>query len=70
MNFGDLLSLAPKIIPLIPRIEKAIATAQRIMADPDVRDALAVAAEVGTLVEAQTKVSVPVAEKSQQNAVA
>lgn len=51
MTFGDILSLAPKIIPLVPRIEKAIATAQKIMADPDVKDALAIAAEIGQIVE-------------------
>jgi len=51
MNIGDIFTLAPKILPLVPQIEKAIATAQKIMADPDVKDALATAAELGKIIE-------------------
>ena len=51
MNIADIFTLAPKILPLVPQIEKAIATAQKIMADPDVKDALATAAELGKIVE-------------------
>ena len=51
MNFGDILTLAPKILPLLPEIERAIATAQRIIADPDVKAALATAAQVGQIIE-------------------
>jgi hypothetical protein len=51
MNLSDIFTLAPKIIPLVPQIEKAIATAQKIMADPDVKDALATAAELGKVIE-------------------
>jgi len=51
MNFGDILTLAPKLLPLMPRIEKAIATAQRIEADPDVKDMLAVSKEIALIIE-------------------
>jgi hypothetical protein len=51
MNLSDIFTLAPKIIPLVPQIEKAIATAQKIMADPDVKAALATAAELGKIIE-------------------
>ena len=51
MNIADIFTLAPKILPLVPQIEKAIATAQKIMADPDVKDALATAAELGKIIE-------------------
>ena len=62
MNFFAMLKLEPQIEPLVPRLEKAIETAQaymansevkaavhvaqRIMADPAVKDALAVAGEL------------------------
>jgi hypothetical protein len=68
MNFGEILALAPKILPLIPQIEKAIATAQKIMADPDVKAALATMAQVGAIIEAQQKIPT-VAEKPQVNAL-
>ena len=55
MNFTDILALAPKILPLMPQIEKAIATAQRIRADPDVKAALATAAQVFKIIEEQKK---------------
>lgn len=62
MNLFALLKLEPEIEPLVPRLEKAIETAQaymanqevigavhvaqRIMSDPAVKDALAVAGEL------------------------
>ena len=62
MNLFALLKLEPEIEPLVPRLEKAIETAQaymanvevigavhvaqRIIADPAVKDALAVAGEL------------------------
>lgn len=55
MNFTDILALAPKILPLMPQIEKAIATAQRIMVDPDVKAALATAAQVSKIIDEQKK---------------
>ena len=51
MTLSDIFTLAPKIIPLVPQIEQAIATAQKIMADPDVKAALATMAEVGKIIE-------------------
>ena len=51
MNLSDIFTLAPKIIPLVPQIEQAIATAQKIMADPDVKAALNTAAELGKIIE-------------------
>ena len=62
MNLWAILKLEPQIEPLVPRLEKAIETAQaymanqevigavhvaqRIIADPAVKDALAVAGEL------------------------
>ena len=62
MNLWAILKLEPHIEPLVPRLEKAIETAQaymanqevigavhvaqRIIADPAVKDALAVAGEL------------------------
>lgn len=51
MNLSDIFTLAPKILPLVPDIEKAIQTAQKIMADPDVKAALATAAQLGQIIE-------------------
>lgn len=51
MNIGDFFTLAPKLLPLLPRIEKAIATVQRLEADHDVQDALAIAKEVVQIFE-------------------
>lgn len=66
-GIGDFISLAPKILPLAPRLEKAAATAQRymadpaakamiatgqkILADPDVKDAIEVFKEVAQILE-------------------
>jgi hypothetical protein len=49
MTPGDFFTVAPKLLPLTPRIQKAIATVQRLEADPDVQDALAVAEEVAQI---------------------
>lgn len=51
MNIGDAFTLAPKVIPLVPRIENAVATVQKIIADPAVKDALALFAELGKIIE-------------------
>lgn len=51
MNFGDALTLAPKLLPILPQIERAIQTALKIIADPDVKAALETAAQVGQIVE-------------------
>jgi hypothetical protein len=51
MNIGDILTLAPQIIPLMPRIQKAIATVQRLEADADVKDALALGNEIAQIIE-------------------
>lgn len=40
MNFTDLINLLPKIMPLLPRLTKAVTTIEKITADPDVKDAL------------------------------
>ena len=34
MDYMDLFQILPKIMPLIPRITKAIETIQRVTADP------------------------------------
>ncbi len=55
MNFELLFSLAPKILPLMPEIEKAIATAQRVMADADVKAALATAEKISKIIDEEQK---------------
>jgi hypothetical protein len=71
MDIGDFFTLAPKLSPLAPRIEKAAATAQkymddpaikamiatmaRLMADPDIKDAIAVGKEVAQILETTLK---------------
>lgn len=51
MNIGDFFTLAPKLLPLVPRIEAAFATMQRLESDPAVKDAIAVAKEVMQIIE-------------------
>ena len=86
MNFLDIISLAPKITPLMGEIEKGIATAERIeadpavkaavatfqkyLADPDVKAALATAAKVATILDSQQKSAGPVAQTTQLGASA
>jgi hypothetical protein len=53
----DWFALVPKLLPLLPEIEKAVATAQRIIADPDVKAALATAAQVSTIVQQTERMS-------------
>ena len=51
MNISDFFTLAPQILPLVPRLEKAIATIQRLEADPEVKDAIAVAKELTQIID-------------------
>lgn len=53
MNFNDLLALLPKIMPLMPRLTKAVTTVERITADPDAQDALAALEELVAILRAQ-----------------
>ena len=53
MNFTDLINLLPKIMPLLPRLTKAVATIEKITADPDVKDALAALEQLGLLLQQQ-----------------
>lgn len=46
------ISLIMKLVPLWPRIEKAMATESRIAADPDVQDAIALSKEIIQIVTA------------------
>jgi hypothetical protein len=71
MNIFEMMKLEPEIEPLVPRLEKAVETAQaymanaevigavhvaqRIMADPAVKDALAVAGELLTILKGGLK---------------
>ena len=41
MNFLDLFQLLPQIMPLVPRLTKAIALVEKVTADPEAKDALA-----------------------------
>jgi hypothetical protein len=51
MTVGDYFALAPKLLPLVPRIEAALTTIQRLEADPAVKDAIAVFKEVTQIIE-------------------
>ena len=51
MNLETIWVLGPKLMPLMPRISKAIATIERLMNDPEVKDALAVAEQVSTMLK-------------------
>lgn len=51
LSLSDIITLAPKIIPLAGRIEKAAATAERLIADPDVQDMIAVTKELAQIIE-------------------
>lgn len=51
MTLEELISLAPEIVPLLPRIEKAVSTIERIVSDPDVKDAIAVGQQLLAIVE-------------------
>ena len=53
MNFNDLLAILPKIMPLMPRLTKAVGTVERITADPDTQDALAALEELVSILKAQ-----------------
>lgn len=55
MNITQLFELASKLGPLMPRLEKAAATAKRLQDDPDVQDAIAAAKEAPAIVEAALK---------------
>jgi hypothetical protein len=46
MNIQDFFAVAPRLLPLMPRIEKAIATLQALEKNADVQDALVVCKEV------------------------
>lgn len=53
MDFNDLLAILPKIMPLMPRLTKAVGTVERITADPDTKDALAALEELAAILRAQ-----------------
>lgn len=51
MTFEQLIALAPQVVPLLPRLEKAASTIERIMADPDVKDAVAAFEELAAILQ-------------------
>lgn len=53
MNIGDVFALMPKLLPLMPRIEKAIDTIKRLEGDPAVQDALALGKELAQIFSQQ-----------------
>lgn len=52
MNFEELWTIAPKIIPLLPKLEKAAQTFQKLAADPDVKDAIQTIIDVAETLKA------------------
>lgn len=63
ISFDALWALAPKLMPLVPQIDKAVATLQKLMADPDVKAMLATGKQVADIV---SQYSASVAPKTQR----
>ena len=40
MNWNLIWTLGPKVLPLLPRLQKAFATYERLDNDPDVKEAI------------------------------
>ena len=51
MNPLDFLKIAPEILPLLPRVEKAVDTIRRLENDPDLQDLLALVKEFSQILE-------------------
>lgn len=51
LEISQFFRLVPVVLPMLPEIERALATAQRIVADPDVRAALATAQKLAAALE-------------------
>jgi len=51
MTFEELMVAMPKLMPLLPRLEKAASTFERVMNDPDVKDAIAVTEEAAAILK-------------------
>ena len=49
IEIQDLFALAPQILPLLPRLSKAVSTFERLQGDADVKDAIAVIEDVATI---------------------
>ena len=49
IEIQDLFALAPQILPLLPRLSKAVTTFERLQGDADVKDAIAVIEDVATI---------------------
>jgi len=47
----DFLKIAPQILPLLPRVEKAVDTIRRLENDPDLQDLLALVKELSQILE-------------------
>lgn len=51
MNIFDILPFLPRIMPLMPRIDNALKTIQRLESDPAVKDAIAVMEELASILK-------------------
>lgn len=51
MTFEDMMAAAPQLVPLLPRLQKAFATFERVKSDPDVQDAIDVFREADSIIE-------------------
>ena len=59
MDIGQVFKLVGEIEPLMPRIERALATVKKLQADPDVIDALQLGEELLKIVGSATPPSKP-----------
>ena len=51
MNPWELMPILPQIIPLLPRLEKAIDKIKQLEADPEVQDILALGKQLAQIFE-------------------
>jgi hypothetical protein len=54
MSFAEYIALierVPQLLALLPRIERAAETEKRVMADPNVKDAIALVGEIETILK-------------------
>lgn len=49
MNLEDFFRIAPQLLPLVPELIKALATIEKLMDDPDIKEAIQTLEKVATI---------------------
>lgn len=52
---NDLLAVLPQLVPLLPRLIKAVQTVEKLSIDPDVKDAIAAVEQLAAIFQTQAK---------------